>query len=169
MHCICRRGHPDRKQFCDILLEDLVPDGGLYVPEAYPRVDDGTLGRWRGLSYPWPVLEIPSLYIDDTPPADLKAICEKTYATEIFGTRKIAPVRQLETGLHVQELSNGTTLTFKDMALQLLGSLLEYELARRREGLNIRGATSGDTGSAAEYAMRRKKGVRVLMMSPTGG
>jgi threonine synthase len=75
----------------------------------------------------------------------------------------------LETGLHVQELSNGSTLAFKDMALQLLGNLLEYELARRREGLNIRGATSGDTGSAAEYAMRRKKGVRVSMMSPTGG
>ena len=77
-------------------------------------------------------------------------------------------MRELETGLYVEELSNGPTLAFKDMAMQLLGNLLEYELTRRHEELNILGATSGDTGSAAEYAMRGKKGVRVFMMSPHG-
>ena len=168
MHYISTRGHPDRKQFCDILLEGLAPDGGLYVPETYPRVDDATLDRWRGLSYPELAFEILSLYIDDIPSADLKAICEKTYTPAIFGTHEIAPVRQLETGLYVEELSNGPTLAFKDMAMQLLGNLLEYELTRRHEELNILGATSGDTGSAAEYAMRGKKGVRVFMMSPRG-
>jgi threonine synthase len=168
MHYISTRGHPERKKFCQILLEGLAPDGGLYVPEAYPQVDSATLSRWSGLSYPELAVEILSLFIPDIPRADLKAICEKTYTAQIFGTHEIAPVRQLETGVYVLELSNGPTLAFKDMAMQLLGNLLEYELARRDEELNILGATSGDTGSAAEYAMRGKKGVRVFMMSPHG-
>lgn len=168
MYYISTRGHPERKKFCQILLEGLAPDGGLYVPETYPRVDNATLSRWRGLSYPELAFEILSLYIDDIPPADLKAICEKTYTPEIFGNREITPVRQLERGLHLLGLSNGPTLAFKDMAMQLLGNLLEYELARRHEELNILGATSGDTGSAAEYAMRAKKGIRIFMMSPDG-
>jgi threonine synthase len=168
MHYISTRGHPDRRKFCDILLEGLAPDGGLYVPETYPRVDVTTLDRWRGFSYPELAFEILSLYVDDIPPADLKAICEKTYTPAIFGTNEITPVRQLEAGVYLQELSNGPTLAFKDMAMQLLGNLLEYELARRQEELNILGATSGDTGSAAEYAMSGKKGVRVFMMSPHG-
>jgi threonine synthase len=168
MHYISTRGHSDRREFCEVLLEGLAPDGGLYVPETYPLVDDAMLDRWRGLSYPDLAFEILSLYVDDVPPADLKAISAKTYTTEIFGTARIAPVRALETGLHVAELSNGPTLAFKDMAMQLLGNLLEHELARRGEELNILGATSGDTGSAAEYAMRGKRGIRVFMMSPHG-
>jgi len=166
MRYVSTRGIPERRQFCEILLEGLAPDGGLYVPEAYPQVDSATLSRWSSLSYPELAVEVLTLFIDDIPRADLKAICDKTYTAQIFGTTEIAPVRKLETDLFVLELSNGPTLAFKDMAMQLLGNLLEYELARRDEGLNILGATSGDTGSAAEYAMRGKKGVRVLMMSP---
>ncbi|BCH32986.1 threonine synthase [Mesorhizobium sp. L-8-10] len=168
MHYISTRGHPERKAFCEILLEGLAPDGGLYVPEAYPQVDGIMLSRWSGLSYPDLAFEILSLYVDDIPPVDLKTICEKTYTAQIFGSREIAPVRPLETGVYVLELSNGPTLAFKDMAMQLLGNLLEYELAHRGEELNILGATSGDTGSAAAYAMRGKNGVRVFMMSPHG-
>jgi threonine synthase len=112
--------------------------------------------------------ELLSLYIDDIPAADLKALCAKTYTQEVYGTEAIVPVRKLEDGLLVEALSNGPTLAFKDMAMQLLGNLFEYELARRGEELNIFGATSGDTGSAAEYAMRGKKGVRVFMTSPHG-
>jgi threonine synthase len=92
----------------------------------------------------------------------------KTYTQEVYGTEAIVPLRKLEDGLLVEALSNGPTLAFKDMAMQLLGNLFEYELARRGEELNIFGATSGDTGSAAEYAMRGKKGVRVFMTSPHG-
>lgn len=165
---ISTRGHPERRKFCEILLEGLAPDGGLYVPEAYPQVDSATLSRWSSLNYPELAVEIISLFIDDIPRADLKAICEKTYTAQIFGTTEIAPVRQLETGIYVLQLSNGPTLAFKDMAMQLLGNLLEYELARRNEELNILGATSGDTGSAAEHALRGKKGVRVFMLSPHG-
>lgn len=168
MHYVSTRGYSDRKQFCEILLEGLAPDGGLYVPETYPRVDHATLDAWRSSSYPSLAFEILSLYVSDIPPADLKAICEKTYTPEVFGSLDIAPLRKLDTGLYLQKLSNGPTLAFKDMAMQLLGNLLEYELARRHEELNVLGATSGDTGSAAEYAMRGKKGVRVFMLSPHG-
>jgi len=168
MHYVSTRGHSGRKQFCDTLLEGLAQDGGLYVPEIYPRVDNATLKAWRSLPYPSLAFEILSLYVSDIPPADLKAICEKTYTSEVFGSPDIAPLRKLETGLYLQGLSNGPTLAFKDMAMQLLGYLLEYELERRHEELNMLGATSGDTGSAAEYAMRGKKGVRVFMLSPRG-
>ncbi len=162
------RGHPDRKHFCEILLEGLAPDGGLYLPERYPQVDAATLARWRGLPYADLAFEILSLYIDDIPADDLRAICRKTYTAQVFGTPEIVPLRKLEDGLYLEALSNGPTLAFKDMAMQLLGNLFEYELARRGEELNILGATSGDTGSAAEYAMKGKKGVRVFMTSPHG-
>ena len=166
------RGHPDRKHFCDILLEGLAPDGGLYLPEHYPQIDDATLTRLRTAyheqGYAELAFQILSLYIDDIPAADLKRLCEKTYTAEVFGTGEIVPLRHLEDGLWLEALSNGPTLAFKDMAMQLLGHLFEYELGRRGEQLNILGATSGDTGSAAEYAMKGKAGVRVFMTSPSG-
>ncbi len=158
----------DRKRFCEILLEGLAPDGGLYLPERYPQVKLETLEKWRKLSYADLASEILSLYIDDIPAADLRAICRKTYTQAVFRTPEIVPLRKLEDGLFLEGLSNGPTLAFKDMAMQLLGNLFEYELARRGAQLNILGATSGDTGSAAEYAMRSKKGVRVFMTSPAG-
>ncbi len=168
MKYISTRGHADRKRFCEILLEGLAPDGGLYLPESYPQVDDATLSKWRGLSYADLAFEILALYIDDIPADDLRAICRKTYTEAVFGTKAIVPLKKLENGLYLEALSNGPTLAFKDMAMQLLGNLFEYELGRRGEELNILGATSGDTGSAAEYAMRGKQGVRVFMTSPHG-
>jgi len=166
------RGHPERKHFCEILLEGLAPDGGLYLPEAYPMLDAAALARlrsvWQQQGYAALAFEILSLYIDDIPADDLRALCRKTYTAEVFGTPEIVPLKPLEGGLWLEALSNGPTLAFKDMAMQLLGNLFEYELARRGEHLNILGATSGDTGSAAEYAMRGKKGVRVFMLSPHG-
>ena len=172
MNYISTRGDTSPKHFCDILLEGLAPDGGLYLPETYPKVDDATLSRWRlayhQQGYAELAFEILSLYIDDIPAADLRALCAKTYTAEVFGTGEIVPLRHLENGIWLEALSNGPTLAFKDMAMQLLGNLFEYELARRGDQLNILGATSGDTGSAAEYAMRGKKGVRVFMTSPAG-
>jgi len=158
------------RRFCDILLEGLATDGGLYLPAHYPQIDAATLQRWRGLRYAELAFEILSLYIDDIPAADLKRICEATYTEAVFGTPQITPLKPLGagSGVFLQALSNGPTLAFKDMAMQLLGNLFEYELARRGEELNILGATSGDTGSAAEYAMRGKRGIRVFMLSPQG-
>ena len=172
MKYISTRGDQSPKHFCDILLEGLAPDGGLYLPEAYPLVSDETLTAWRKVyheqGYAALAYEILSLYIDDIPADDLRALCAKTYTVEVFGTGEIVPLRHVEDGLWLEALSNGPTLAFKDMAMQLLGNLFEYELARRGESLNILGATSGDTGSAAEHAMRGKKGVRVFMTSPHG-
>ena len=172
MRYLSTRGHADRKRFCEILLEGLAPDGGLYLPEAYPQVNAATLARWRSVyarqGYAMLAFEVLSLYVDDIPAADLEALCRKTYTAEVFGTQAIVPVRTLEPGLMIEALSNGPTLAFKDMAMQLLGNLFEYELKRRGEQLNILGATSGDTGSAAEYAMRGKQGVNVFMTSPHG-
>ncbi len=172
MNYLSTRGDNSPKHFCDILLEGLAPDGGLYLPDHYPKVDDATLARWRDVyhqqGYAELAFEVLSLYIDDIPAADLRSLCSKTYTAEVFGTGEIVPLRHLENGIWLEALSNGPTLAFKDMAMQLLGNLFEYELARRGEQLNILGATSGDTGSAAEYAMRGKQGVRVFMTSPSG-
>ncbi|AVS95279.1 threonine synthase [Paracidovorax avenae] len=172
MRYLSTRGHADRKSFCEILLEGLAPDGGLYLPEHYPQIDDAALTRLRAAyheqGYAELAFQILSLYIDDIPAADLKRLCEKTYTAEVFGTGEIVPLRHLENSLWLEALSNGPTLAFKDMAMQLLGNLFEYELGRRGEALNILGATSGDTGSAAEYAMRGKRGIRVFMTSPHG-
>ncbi len=168
MNYVSTRGDATPRRFCEILLEGLAPDGGLYLPERYPQVDAATLARWRVLGYADLAFEILSLYIDDIRPADLRALARKTYTADVFGTPEITPLKPIGTGLWLEALSNGPTLAFKDMAMQLLGNLFEFELARRGETLNVLGATSGDTGSAAEYALRGKHGVRVFMLSPNG-
>ena len=168
MKYLSTRGDPTERRFCDILLEGLAPDGGLYLPERYPQVNAATLSTWRGLPYADLAFQILSLYIDDIPAADLRALCRKTYTAAVFGSAAIVPLVPLQPGLWLQALSNGPTLAFKDVAMQLLGGLFEYELARTGRTLNILGATSGDTGSAAEHAMRGKQGIQVFMLSPQG-
>src|SRR5204862_6547486 len=125
-----------------------------------------SLGAWRGLSYPRLAFQVLAQFMDDVP--DLKRIVESAYTKRIFGTDGVAPLKTLEPGLHLLGLSNGPTLAFKDIAMQLLGNLFESELARRHQSINILGATSGDTGSAAEYAMRSEKNINVFMLSPHG-
>jgi threonine synthase len=168
MKYISTRGDKTPRGFSDILLEGLAPDGGLYLPTHYPIVTRAMLAKWRSLSYAGLAFEILSLYIDDIPATDLRRLVEKTYTPEVFGTKEITPLKPVQPSLYLEALSNGPTLAFKDMAMQLLGNLFEYELGRRGETLNILGATSGDTGSAAEYAMRGKAGVNVFMLSPHG-
>jgi threonine synthase len=161
--------------FCDILLGGLAPDGGLYLPESYPQVSAAELAEWRELPYAALALRILQKFVDDIPACDLKSLADRTYTERTYRHARpgcdagdITPLTTLEPGLHLLELSNGPTLAFKDMAMQLLGNLFEYVLAKRGEEINILGATSGDTGSAAEYAMRGKQGVRVFMLSPDG-
>ena len=156
------------KHFCDILLEGLAPDGGLYLPQTYPVLDEVELVAMRAMSYPELAYEIIHRYATDIPAADLKAIIAKTYTAEVFGSADITPVRTLEPGLHLLQCSNGPTLAFKDIAMQFLGHLFEYVLTKRNTEINILGATSGDTGSSAEHAMKGKAGVRVFMLSPHG-
>ncbi len=183
MHYLSTRGQSPARQFSDILLGGLAPDGGLYLPESYPAISADDLTAWRALPYADLAFAILSRFIDDIPADDLKAICRKTYTAQVYGNTRegsdaaaITPVTWLEVGeganhrggLGLLELSNGPTLAFKDMAMQLLGNLFEYVLEARGEQINILGATSGDTGSAAEYAMRGKHNVRVFMLSPHG-
>ncbi|HUN69534.1 MAG TPA: threonine synthase [Burkholderiales bacterium] len=160
---VSTRGNAPARRFAEILLEGLAPDGGLYVPESYPRAD---LAAWRGLSYPELAFAILSQFMDDVP--GLRGIVGRTYTRETFHSEEITPLKTLEPGLHLLALSNGPTLAFKDIAMQLLGHLFESVLQREDKTLNILGATSGDTGSAAEYAMRGKPHVNVFMLSPHG-
>jgi threonine synthase len=157
-----RGGSPPRR-FGEILLEGLAPDGGLYVPESYPKIDVFSL---RGKSYAEIALAILSRFMDDVP--DLRGLVERTYTAGTFGSEEITPLKTLEPGLHLLALSNGPTAAFKDIALQLLGNLFEFFLQKNNSYLNVLGATSGDTGSAAEYAMRGKQRIRVFMLSPHG-
>ncbi|HEU0199172.1 MAG TPA: threonine synthase [Burkholderiaceae bacterium] len=172
---VSTRGKAPAQRFLDILLSGLAPDGGLYLPEVYPQVSGAELAAWRNLSYADLAFAVLSKFIDDIPAADLEALCRKTYTARVYGNGRpdsdaaqIAPLRLLQPGLALLELSNGPTLAFKDMAMQLLGGLFGYALEKSGEHLNILGATSGDTGSAAEYAMRGRPRINVFMLSPHG-
>lgn len=168
MEYISTRGKTAPMQFSDVLLMGLAPDGGLMLPEDYPHIDDTTLSKWRNLSYPELAFEIMQLFATDIPKDDLKALIDKTYTVKAFGNEEITPVRTLKDGIKILELSNGPTLAFKDIAMQFLGNAFEYVLKKKNERLTIIGATSGDTGSAAEYALRGKDNIEVFMMSPHG-
>ncbi len=168
MRYVSTRGKSEPKSFSEILLEGLASDGGLYVPEEYPHISASELEAMRGMKYPELVFFVLSKFIDDIPPGDLRQIIDATYTKETFGTDDIVPLKKLENGLYVLGLSEGPTLAFKDIALQLLGRLFEHVLSKSNGNLNILGATSGDTGSAAEYAMRGRKSIRVFMLSPFG-
>src|SRR5471032_1627000 len=170
-------GFGERHTFSDILLGGLAKDGGLYLPAEYPPVTADELTAWRTLSYADLAYEILRKFSDDISDEDLRSLTRRTYTAGTYSNvrdhesaSQITPLKTLGeeggTTVSLLELSNGPTLAFKDMAMQLLGNLFEYTLAKQGQTLNILGATSGDTGSAAEYAMRGKQGVRVFMLSP---
>ncbi|QAU35041.1 threonine synthase [Janthinobacterium sp. 17J80-10] len=177
MQYISTRGQSPAQNFSQILLGGLAPDGGLYLPTDYPQVSGAELDAWRKLSYADLAFEVLKKFATDIPESDLKALVHKTYTAEVYRNARAGDDSAQVTPLHVleqkdgnklvlQALSNGPTLAFKDMAMQLLGNLFEYALDQQHAELNIFGATSGDTGSAAEYAMRGKRGIRVFMLSP---
>ena len=173
MQYLSTRGHPARQSFSQVLLSGLAEDGGLMLPESLPKITDAELTAWRALPYHALAHAVLSKFIatDDIDSATLAALTKATYTGEVFGSDDITPLRKIDgyaPGMQIEALSNGPTLAFKDMAMQLLGRLFEFELGRRNQMLNILGATSGDTGSAAEYAMRGRKGVNVFMLSPAG-
>jgi len=168
MKYISTRGQTEPMDFSDVLLMGLAPDGGLMLPKHYPTVDNEVLEEWRTLSYPQLALAIMQRFATDIPHTDLKDIIDRTYTSEVFGSSEIVPVRKLEEDLYILGLSNGPTLAFKDVAMQFLGNAFEYVLKQKGARITIIGATSGDTGSAAEYALRGKENIEVFMLSPHG-
>jgi len=165
---VSTRGQAPPAPFRAVLMEGLASDGGLMVPQRYPQVDARTLRAWRGLPYAQLACEVIRLFADDYPDGELARLTASVYTAAVFGSDDAAPLVDLEPGLKLLQLSNGPTLAFKDVAMQLLGALFQFELAAGAGTLNILGATSGDTGSSAEYAMRGRPGIRVFMLSPYG-
>ncbi|WP_300266137.1 threonine synthase [Microbacterium sp.] len=155
-------------QYCDVLLEGLAPNGGLAVPEHLPRLSVDDIERLRPLSYPELATEIIGLFATDIPRDDLARLTAGAYGGGKFRADEIVPVTDIGEQLTLVGLSEGPTLAFKDMAMQFLGEALEYVLAQRGSVLNVLGATSGDTGSAAEHALRGRERVCVFMLSPQG-
>ena len=166
MRYISTRGNMLSKAFSEVVLSGLASDGGLAIPESYPRISKSELEQWRNLNYPDLAFKIISKFVDDIPETDLRSIIDRTYTPEAFHNDEITPLKTLEPGVHILSLSNGPTLAFKDIAMQFLGNLFEYVLEKSGKELNILGATSGDTGSSAEYAMKGKNGIRIFMLSP---
>jgi threonine synthase len=163
---VSTRGGMDPRPFTEILLEGLAPDGGLVVPERYPVLTAADLEGLRPMGYRDLAFEIIGRFATDIPTVDLRGIIDRTYTAEAFGTDEITPVEPLFENLLLLRLSNGPSLAFKDVAMQLLGNLFPYVLEKSGEELNVLGATSGDTGGAAIYAMRSKPRIRVFMLSP---
>ncbi|MDR1799953.1 MAG: threonine synthase, partial [Bifidobacteriaceae bacterium] len=158
--------------FSDILLEGLAPDGGLYWPQAWPQLERADRAELRRLyqveGYPRLAAAIMALYADDIGEATLLELTQRAYTPAKFGSPDTVPVSDLGGGLWLAHLSNGPTAAFKDLAMQLLAELFEHELERRDQVITILGATSGDTGSAADYAMLGQPRIKVFMLSPQG-
>lgn len=165
MRYISTRGGISPIPFKDAVMMGLATDGGLLLPETYPQISREQLEEWRGVSYPELAFRIISPFVDDIPADALKLMIQRSYAS--FTHPDVTPVVKQD-GVHILELFHGVTLAFKDVALQFLGNLFEYILAERGEHLNIIGATSGDTGSAAIHGVRGKKGITIFVLHPHG-
>jgi threonine synthase len=165
MRYISTRGGIQPIPFKDAVMMGLATDGGLLLPESYPQTSTEQLESWRGLAYPQLAFRVISPFVDDIPADTLKGLIDRSYAT--FSHPEVTPLVHQD-GVYILELFHGVTLAFKDVALQFLGNLFEQILAERGERLNIVGATSGDTGSAAIHGVRGKKGITIFIMHPDG-
>jgi len=164
MKYISTRGQMEPIGFQDAVMTGLAPDGGLLLPETLPDVTD-QLASWADLSYTELAFEVLSLFATDIPAEDLRKLVNASYAT--FDHPEVAP--SIAVGdVYILELFHGPTLAFKDVALQFLGNLFAYILERRGGQLNILGATSGDTGSAAIHGVRGKPNINIFIMHPAG-
>jgi threonine synthase len=165
MRYISTRGGIQPLQFKDAVMMGLATDGGLLLPQSYPQISSKQLDEWRQLTYPELAFEIISRYVDDIPAESLRDLINHSYST--FTHPEVTPVVRKD-GVYILELFHGVTLAFKDVALQFLGNVFEYILAERDQKLNIIGATSGDTGSAAIHGVRGKQGINIFILHPHG-
>jgi threonine synthase len=164
MRYVSTRGGVQGLSFCDAVMMGLADDGGLLVPETIPDVSED-LPQLAGKSYVDLAAYVMGHFIDDIPSAELRSIIERSYET--FDDPAVTPLVQVG-DIHVLELFHGPTLAFKDVALQFLGNVFEYVLTKRGGRLNILGATSGDTGSAAIAGVRGKQNINIFIMFPEG-
>jgi len=153
--------------FCDAVMMGLGSDGGLLLPQQLPQLSAAALQQWQQLSYPQLAFAVMRMFIgaQEISDAELRDLVERSYAS--FSAAEVLPLRQVG-DLHILELFHGPTLAFKDVALQFLGNLFEYILQKTGQSLNIVGATSGDTGSAAIYGVRGKAKINIFIMHPQG-
>lgn len=163
MQYISTRGGIAPVPFTQAVMMGLADDGGLILPRTIPRIGSETYAGWKDLSYQELAFEIMSRFIDDIPESDLRDLINRSYAT--FDTEKVVPLVH-QGSLHIMELFHGPTLAFKDIALQFLGNLFEYLLEKNDSVMNILGATSGDTGSAAIYGVRGKERINIFILHP---
>ncbi|MEZ5206083.1 MAG: threonine synthase [Acidimicrobiales bacterium] len=165
MRYVSTRGASVKLPFGDVLLAGLAYDGGLYVPEAWPTLAPGDLARFADMPYAEVAIEVMAPFVGDSIDPDAFAeIVRDAYAT--FDDPAVVPMRELDGGLHLLELFHGPTLAFKDVALQVVGRLFDYELTKRNRTVTIVGATSGDTGSAAIEACRDRDAIEIFILHP---
>jgi len=167
MNYVSTRGQAPPADFLQAVLTGLAPDGGLYVPEAWPTLTAGEIAAFAGRPY----AEVAATVIGRfsagaVDPSALEEMCADAYAS--FSHTAVAPLRQLTPGGFLLELFHGPTLAFKDVALQLLARLYDHALARRGRRMTIVCATSGDTGGAAVEAFRGRAAVRIVALFPEG-
>lgn len=163
MQYLSTRGGISPIPFTEAVMMGLAEDGGLLLPRTIPRIGSETFSTWQKLGYSELAFEVMSRFIDDIPSSDLKRIIDRSYKT--FTEETVVPLVH-KGDLHILELFHGPTLAFKDVALQFLGNLFEYLLAKNKSVLNILGATSGDTGSAAIYGVRGKERINIFILHP---
>jgi threonine synthase len=164
---ISTRGETPALTFNDVLLSGLAPDGGLFVPEKWPEFSNDEIASLEGLPYPELALRVLKPFVGgDIPDAALAGIIDGAY--ENFDTPEIAPLKQIGDNEWLLELFHGPTLAFKDMAMQVLGSLFDHVLKTKGERVTIIGATSGDTGAAAIEACRDRDAIEIFMLHPQG-
>lgn len=166
MRYISTRGHAPDATFTDALMAGMASDGGLYVPETWPRITAPDLDRWAALPYADLAYEVMAPFATDVPEDVLRRVLREAYAT--FDHAAVAPLSQLDRDLWLLELFHGPTLAFKDLAMQVLSRLFDWALNERGESVTIIGATSGDTGAAAIQACRDRPTMRVFILYPHG-
>lgn len=167
MTYVSTRGAAPELSFADVLLAGLALDGGLYVPSRWPSLTIGDFERFADMSYAEIAIDVMWPFVEGSiDHDDFRSIVIDAYST--FEADDVVPLVDLGENLWLAELFHGPTLAFKDIALQLVGRLFDYELSRRGEKVTIVGATSGDTGSAAIEALRDRPTAEVFILHPAG-
>ena len=165
MRFLSTRGIADPLEFADAFAAGLAPDGGLYVPEKLPSIEK-LIGN-NGLGYPELAASFFKLFDKDHSNEEIDELVHKSYST-FDNPSNAAPLIEIGKNTFVLELFHGPTFAFKDFGLQLVGNMFEDQIAKTGESINVLGATSGDTGSAAIHGLSNKKGSRVFILYPEG-